>query len=363
VSGAGWYDIGATAKFSVDASVPIDSGSRYYCSGYNGDATGSGNSGTVVMTGSKTITFQWQKQFLLTLVSQYGTKSGDGWYDVDATAQFSVSAKEEAGVRYRFLSWAGDFAGTSPSGSVVMDGPKTTTANWKRELKTQLTFRDGDGQVLAKPPSKVVLSGPSGPVAFEAVNDVWLEEGAWSVQQVIYDGAEVSAGDFPFTASAPNATWEIAVQVYSLHVTVKGTLLQSSVVGSTVTVTLPDGSTASASMSNGTAVLAQLPAGRYNVQATGGLIPASTTVDLDHTRDLQVRVLGAIDAGAIAAIGAISAASAVLYMRWRKGHPATREEEKGAEEVEGGEEKKPLPPPPPDEETGSLKDFYKRSKS
>jgi len=367
VKGAGWYDIGTTAQFSVDASMPIDAGSRYYCAGYTGDVSGAGNSGSVVMSGSKTVTFQWKKQFLLTLVSQYGTKSGDGWYDVGATAQFSITPGQDPGVHYMFVSWTGDFAGASSSGTVTMDGPKTVTASWKRQLLTQLSFIDGDGQPLAASPSKVVLTGPAGESTLESLSGVYLEEGDWSIVQVIYDGVDVSSGG-SYTASLPSGRWEIPLRVYSLTVTVKSLLLHSSIVDSTVSVPLPDGTFASAPMNgNGTAILAQLPAGTYQVQATGGIFPMPTTVELDHTHDLSVNVLGATDVGAIAALVAILIVSAVLYVKWKKkkrlGAAKSSGEEEGSETSEGAEEELPVPPPPPDEEKGSLRDFFEHSKS
>jgi hypothetical protein len=369
VTGAGWYDVGSTAKFSVDESAPVDSGTRYYCTGYTGDASGSGNSGSIVMNTAKTITFQWKKQFLLTIVSEYGSKSGEGWYDEGVSAQFSVAAVEEAGVRYSFVSWAGDFAGASPSGSIVMNGPKTVTANWKREFKTMLSFVDGDGAPLEKTPSELILSSPSGTVSFTGnFADCWLEEGSWSVVQVTYMGSDVSAGG-SYEASAANGSWEIPVRVYSLLVSVKGTLLQSSVSTSTVSVTLPDGSVASSSISSGgQAVLAQLPAGAYQVQATGGITPGTATVQLDQSRSIQVQVMGFTDVGIVVALIIVSIVSAVMYRRWKRTHP-----KRAAAEEELEEE---LPPPPPPEEgealptsqptTGepaSLKEFYERSKS
>jgi hypothetical protein len=148
---------------------------------------------------------------------------------------------------------------------------------------------------------------------------------------------------------------------------VKGTLLQSSVSTSKVSVTLPDGSIASSSISaEGQAVLAQLPAGTYQVQATGGIVPGTTTIQLDQSRVAQVQVMGFMDIGILAALLVVSIVSAVMYRRWRRTHPKPSTAEEEAEE---------LPPPPPEEgqalpaspptarEPASLKEFYERSKS
>jgi len=114
-------------------------------------------------------------------------------------------------------------------------------------------------------------------------------------------------------------------------------------------------------------VLAQLPAGAYQVQATGGITPGTATVQLDQSRSIQVQVMGFTDVGIIAALIIVSIVSAVMYRRWKRTHP-----KRAAAEEELEEE---LPPPPPPEEgealptsqptTGepaSLKEFYERSK-
>ena len=57
--GAGWYDSGSTASFSVTSPATDNTGTRYFCTGYSGDSSGSGTSGSIIMDGPKTVAFNW----------------------------------------------------------------------------------------------------------------------------------------------------------------------------------------------------------------------------------------------------------------------------------------------------------------
>ena len=91
-----------------------------------------------------TITFNWIEQFYLTINSQYGNPTGQGWYDAGASAQINVTtpATDTSGNRYLFDSWngagEGAFSGSSPSASVIMNNPITENANWNPEVSTSL---------------------------------------------------------------------------------------------------------------------------------------------------------------------------------------------------------------------------------
>ena len=145
--GAGWYDSGKSASFSVNSPVSGSSGTRYVCTGYSGGASGIGTSGTVVMSGSKTITFAWKTQYKLTVnispsilsasnvgVSPAGTSTYNGrgsvYYWVDSSTTVTLTAKVIRG--YRFSRWSGAASGTSTTLTVKMSGPETVTATYTR---------------------------------------------------------------------------------------------------------------------------------------------------------------------------------------------------------------------------------------
>jgi hypothetical protein len=60
--GAGWYDSGNFATFSVTSPATDSTGNQYICTGYSGDATGTGTSGSISINSPKTVTFSWNSQ-------------------------------------------------------------------------------------------------------------------------------------------------------------------------------------------------------------------------------------------------------------------------------------------------------------
>ncbi len=76
-------------------------------------------------------------QYLLTIVSDKGGPQGTGWYDSGSRATFSVSSSTGFLIGDVFDHWEGDYSGSSPSGTVTMDGPETVRAVWRTDY-TQL---------------------------------------------------------------------------------------------------------------------------------------------------------------------------------------------------------------------------------
>ncbi len=129
--GAGWYDEGYTATISI-ASVEEPT-VRHNFIGWSGDYTGSEEAVPIIMTAPKTITADWRNEYLLTIESAYGEPEGAGWYDEGSTANISVSESEGVIVRQFFTGWSGDYSGDTASASVIMDEPKTVTADWRTD--------------------------------------------------------------------------------------------------------------------------------------------------------------------------------------------------------------------------------------
>jgi parallel beta-helix repeat protein len=129
--GAGWYDSGATANWSVTSPVSGGTGIQYVA-----DSA----SGSELMDAPKTITVSWTTQYYLTVISSYGNPQGAGWYDSGATAHWSVTNPYPgaAGVQY---------VATPPtSGDVVMDAPKTVTVSWTTQYYLTVVSAYGNPQ-------------------------------------------------------------------------------------------------------------------------------------------------------------------------------------------------------------------------
>jgi hypothetical protein len=350
--GGGWYDSGATASFSVDSSVSQGLAVRYFCTGYDGDATGNGPSGSLVMAGPKTIRFHWKLQYELTVNTQYGTATGAGWYPSGSQATFSVQPPVEDGVRYSFQGWSGDFSGTNPSGTLVIDGPKTVTASWSRQFQTALVFLDAKATPTTDTPSQVTLASPSGSQQdFTAYDSIWLDEGTWKVAKVILHGVDVMDGGT--YNPMPKGKWMIHLRVHDVLVNVRGILFAGATSGVKIQVKLPDGTVVSGvTDSSGQTVLSQLPAGTYDVQASQLLSSGTVRADASNYTIVNIRMFAQMEVLTLVAIGAIAIAVAVMALRFRKpSRPSRRatpqqkeKEEKQAPETEGDEALQGEPP-------------------
>ena len=72
-------------------------------------------------------------QYLLTLETSKGNPQGAGWYDAGSQASFSVASPTGFPITEVLDRWEGDFSGSSPSGSILMAGPKTIKAVWRTD--------------------------------------------------------------------------------------------------------------------------------------------------------------------------------------------------------------------------------------
>ncbi len=75
------------------------------------------------------------RQFYLTTNAKWGVPSGEGWYNENAIAKFSIPKYNSMtdSVRYQFVGWKGDVKTTNPTDSVRMDTSKTIQAEFQEE--------------------------------------------------------------------------------------------------------------------------------------------------------------------------------------------------------------------------------------
>lgn len=85
----------------------------------------------------------YRNQFYLSLWSPYGSPLGEGWYDAGATARFSVEpvVSFPNGTKHVFLGWGGAKETSRPEDTVVVDGPKTLWARWKRQYEIVISTK------------------------------------------------------------------------------------------------------------------------------------------------------------------------------------------------------------------------------
>ena len=172
VSGGGWYDSGSSAAATI-ASGEVDEGVgiRDIFNGWGGDATGNQTtSNTIVMRGPMTAIANWRTQFLLLVESAPANVTdltGAGWYDAGSQANFSAPSIVPAtyDTRLKFNHWSGEYNGQSPTGLIVMDGPKSETATYGAQYL--LT-------VLYSPPSITSAYNETHATWYDAGSDVQL---------------------------------------------------------------------------------------------------------------------------------------------------------------------------------------------
>ncbi len=141
-NGTGWYDVGVNATFKVTSPADHGNGTRRVFVSWSGSSNANTTTSTLIMSGPKTVTATWKKQFYLTVNSAYSNTTGAGWYDVDANATFGVPSSRvnmpgilgTLGGKYVFTSWSGNSTATTIEATIKMDGPKTVTANWEADL-------------------------------------------------------------------------------------------------------------------------------------------------------------------------------------------------------------------------------------
>ena len=149
--------VNAGDDFSVTVTSPVgDANHRWICTGYSIDSGVliSGTSYTFTNVQSDhTITFNWQEQYYLTVISPVGSTTGEGWYDVGTTTSVSVSStivSTRSFTREVFVGWSSDASGVGATSAILtIDSPKTATATWKTQYRVDYATSGNVLEVIA----------------------------------------------------------------------------------------------------------------------------------------------------------------------------------------------------------------------
>jgi len=139
ILGDGWYAPGSTAAVGdAPKTIDIASGTRWILVEWviDGAATPQRPS-SFTMDSPHQIIARYKKQHYLKVNSEFGDPRGEGWYDEGTTAEYVVTSPSGILIQQILVSWTGDTSATSPQGKIVMDRPKTVTAQWRTDY-TQL---------------------------------------------------------------------------------------------------------------------------------------------------------------------------------------------------------------------------------
>ncbi len=132
VTGGGWFPAGTLVQTSQASQVVAGStGTQYAFKGWQINGTPqSGNPLSITLDKPYTAIAKYTTQYQLAVVSAYGNPQGSGFYDAGSIAQFSVTTPSGFPIQQIFVSWQGDFTGTSAQDSITMDKPHTVQAVW-----------------------------------------------------------------------------------------------------------------------------------------------------------------------------------------------------------------------------------------
>jgi hypothetical protein len=213
--GEGWYDSGSAATISI--TTPVEQGeTKRIFEEWTGDYSGTSESASIVMNQPKAVTATWRTQYYLTVTSIYGNPQGTGWYDSDSSAEISIeSLVEETGTKHHFDKWSGDFTGTSTSSSVVMDQPKSVTAEWWTEyyltVNSEYGEPEGEGWYNSGTTAEISVTTPVGMI----IRQVFTE---WSGD---YSGDTASSSIIMDKPKTVTAGWTTdLLQLYILIIVV-----------------------------------------------------------------------------------------------------------------------------------------------
>lgn len=130
-------------------------------SSWSGDATGSANPLTVVVTGNMTITGNFTpappRTLTITTTGPGGvTKSPDKTTYLNGE---TVTLTAVPGAGASFIGWGGALTGTLLQQSLIMDGDKTVTATFAENVYTLTLSPGGNGAITAEPPKPAYYAG------------------------------------------------------------------------------------------------------------------------------------------------------------------------------------------------------------
>ncbi len=141
VEGDGYYDAGTYAKSFIGSEIQETgkAGVRLAFDGWDGDANSQSMNVKVFMDSPKSIDANWEKQYYLTINSEWGNPYGSDWYDGGQIANFGINIhREPAGFwnQQLFYGWDGSSKTSGMKGTVLMNEPKTIIAKWSDDSST-----------------------------------------------------------------------------------------------------------------------------------------------------------------------------------------------------------------------------------
>lgn len=128
--------LGSIHSLGVSEQLQSGNGRRLVFTGWSDGLTS--NPRIILITENTSIQPIYMTQYLLTVTSSMSAVAGAGWYQEGKVAQFGIPTTIEDSSSYfglftdssKFIGWSGDSTYTEPVNTILMDGPKTVSAQW-----------------------------------------------------------------------------------------------------------------------------------------------------------------------------------------------------------------------------------------
>ncbi|HHS13339.1 MAG TPA: T9SS type A sorting domain-containing protein [bacterium] len=152
---SGWFSEGTIRTIEVPRFVYLSDDTRRRFVRWQGEGTGSYSGGdtviAVTLNNPVRQVAEWQNEYYLAVVSEYGGVTGSGWYAEGSNARFSVQSQVAggSGVRHVFTHWEGSeggYTGSDLEPVLVMNGPVVQTAHWNTQYELTIHSDYGSPQ-------------------------------------------------------------------------------------------------------------------------------------------------------------------------------------------------------------------------
>ena len=146
-----WFDANSDITISLPSTIEIQQGSiRQQITGYSVDQSDTQtiprNESEIVnvqihMSSAHNIDFISTIQYHISVISQYGTVTGNGWYDAGSTATMNVNPHDEFLVHHVVTGWEGhNIKSNGDSVELIVNAPGAITVVWSTDYSQAIVI-------------------------------------------------------------------------------------------------------------------------------------------------------------------------------------------------------------------------------